>query len=111
MLIKVSVLKGLPIAAKDDPIGSLQDIFFDGENGRVHWLTVGIGWCFVGRPILLGMSPPPSFDRVAAHLLFDLPRLEVKQRADDDMVRPDCVLVSPRANHPCKQHIHSRRNA
>jgi hypothetical protein len=70
-------LNGLPIEARDGPVGSVTDVLFEDDTWKVRWLIVHTGPWLFGRDVLLPSSSLATADPAASSIPTTLTRKQV----------------------------------
>jgi hypothetical protein len=87
-LLSMKDLQGEALVARDGPIGSIVDLYFDDERWAVRYLVVDTGKPMPQRQVLI---PPASIERGAREdgsIRVTLTREEVERSPDADTDRP-----------------------
>ena len=95
MLIQLSALHNWTVAADDDDIGAIVDVYYDDERWDARHLVVETGGWLDARRVLL---PPSSLRRAhgdVGKLRASLTREQVAASADVDVDRPVGQVVTP----------------
>jgi hypothetical protein len=95
MLIQLSALHNWTVAADDDDIGAIADIYYDDERWEARHVVVETGGWLDARRVLL---PPSSLRRPHGEigkLRSSLTREQVAASADVDVDRPVGQVVTP----------------
>jgi hypothetical protein len=79
MLWQCSELDGYEVAARDGPIGHVDDLLFEEARWTVRWLVVGTGRWLTGRRVLLPPPPLGHPDREARRFPVALTREVVEK--------------------------------
>jgi uncharacterized protein YrrD len=88
MLRAISTLKGMTVKAIDGEIGSVYDVYFDGERWTVRYFVVDTGTWLSGRRVLISPMSLHAPEVVGDRLDVGLSRTQVEQAPSWDVDKP-----------------------
>ena len=88
MLLPAKNLKALKLEAKDGPVGSVNDLYFDDEDWTVRHLVLSTGSRLSGRQVLISPHPLGKPDLAQGSIPANLTREKVEQAPGPETDKP-----------------------
>ncbi len=88
MLRSIANLKKCTVAATDEDVGRIRDVYFEDEGWTVRWLVVDTGTWLSGRQVLVSPLSFQAKEHEPERLFVTLTRAQVKDSPDVDTDRP-----------------------
>ena len=88
MLHRFTDLRGYTIGARDDDVGTVDDVYFNDLGWTVRYLVVDTGSWLSGRKVLLSPAALRGFDAVGRRIRTEFTRKQVQGSPSIDTQRP-----------------------